>query len=892
MPGPFTHIYAQRRVADLLGDGVTGDFVRPADGDLLSPQRLDPDGTPLDPRLLAQAMADWPKFAALGAIGPDIFFFLQDYADPRIPCDEIMFGLSLLYYLDDQGRLDDPYDGLLAILTEISDTWADILRLIIKIDKLWQQFLDVWDATIGPILDKAGQVIDDLTGGLLSELGDAFTELRNALLSVGAEEILTAGDIFSWFSLKMRLGYDEQAFLWSDMLHYRSTSRVPQRLFAHARVLLSSESDLDREHGAQLLAFASGWVCHVGTDTVAHSFVNEQAGGPFRTHWQRHHLVENHLDAYNYERTGDGTLPADDFVGWQDDYPSLNQSALYFALQIPQGIDDLDGAHKQGDLRRHPLPDGDDRESRARRKDMLDTDGAVPDWLADVIVQALVEVYAKPEEGGLPEFADERGPHPRNLFGQAFQDSLGDGAALLGHYLEVLGIDDAGVAFSDLRKAVAPDTRPGVTVPEGFPLPWEVQATYRFLLSWFKRSFVSQFDMSKPPRPTIFTPPPSDFDIGPPDFSGVSSSDPPLEQACEVVAALLDWLWKALSGASQLLYDLAKSAASAATLPARDALYYAIVLPAWQVCENVRQVLVHLAYLMPQSEQHYADGELKKPSEIDLEIVTLGHTVDGEFAAALASALDVLGNLDHDPALTADTVRNPKSADYPWLPVRTTESCDVVEFQRPWAFPDRTNDRNPAKAGNYVETALTAAGPYPQETKPPALLRTDGPASNRLRVDYESAGCPEATDGLNEEFVGHEPFTNGYPGAADPDGGGGPTSGTNPLGDPVVFSAYLIGQVANNRLYTTSFNLDADRAYGYLCWDWTRSGESTVENPRGQEYPVPVVWPEGACTTNRADPNAEWLPPAPAPAGQQPAPRYTPALELHYPGRTCEEGPG
>ena len=127
MPGPFTHIYAQRRVADLLGDGVTGDFVRPADGDLLSPQRLDPDGTPLDPRLLAQAMADWPKFAALGAIGPDIFFFLQDYADPRIPCDEIMFGLSLLYYLDDQGRLDDPYDGLLAILAEISDTWADIL---------------------------------------------------------------------------------------------------------------------------------------------------------------------------------------------------------------------------------------------------------------------------------------------------------------------------------------------------------------------------------------------------------------------------------------------------------------------------------------------------------------------------------------------------------------------------------------------------------------------------------------------------------------------------------------------------------------------------------------------------------------------------------------------
>src|SRR6266550_3044224 len=743
MPGPFTHIYAQRRVADLLAGGLTANFVRPSDGELLASQHFDLAGPALDPGSLGQAMADWPKFAALGAIGPDIFFFLQDYADPRIPCDEIMLGLSLMYYLDDQGRLDDPYDGLIAILAEINQTWAAILRLIIKLDKIWQQFLAVWSATIGGILDKANQVIDDLTGGLLSELGDAFTELKNALVAVGAEEILTEGDIFSWFSLKMRLGYDEEAFLWSDMLHYRRTSLVPQRLFAHARQLLASDASLDREHGRQLLAFTGGWVSHVGTDTIAHAFVNEQAGGPFRTHWQRHHLVENHLDAYNYERTSDGTLPADAFVGWQPDYPSLNQSALYFAVQIPQGIDELSDAEKQGDLRRHPLPEGDDQQARDQRKAMLDTDGALPYWLAAVIVQVLVEVYADPTEGGLSDLQEEKRPHPRNLIGQAFQDGLGDGATLLGHYLEVLGVDNAGQAFADLRKAVAPDTPAGMTVPQGFPLPWEVQATYRFMLSWFKRSFVSQFDMSKPPRPTIFTPPSSDFDFGPPDFSGVSPSDPPIEQVCEVLLALLDWIWKTIEQAAQLAYDLAKTVASAATLPARDALYYGLVLPAWQVCENARIVLVHLAYLMPQSEQRYADGELKKPSEIDLELITLGHTVNGEFAAALAAAFDVLGNLDHDPALIADTIRNPKSADYPWLPVRMTGSRDVVEFRRPWGFPDRTTDPAAAKAGNWLETPLTTAGPYPLGTMPPTLLRLDGPASNRMRYDYEHAQCPE-----------------------------------------------------------------------------------------------------------------------------------------------------
>jgi hypothetical protein len=59
-------------------------------------------------------------------------------------------------------------------------------------------------------------------------------------------------------------------------------------------------------------------------------------GGPFRTHWQRHHLIENHVDAWNYQCTGNGILPKDDFVGWQESYPSIADAALYFAVQIPR----------------------------------------------------------------------------------------------------------------------------------------------------------------------------------------------------------------------------------------------------------------------------------------------------------------------------------------------------------------------------------------------------------------------------------------------------------------------------------------------------------------------------------------------------------------------------
>ena len=171
---------------------------------------------------------------------------------------------------------------------------------------------------------------------------------------------------------------------------------------------------------------------------------------------------------------------------------------------------------------------------------------------------------------------------------------------------------------------------------------------------------------------------------------------------------------------------------------------------------------------------------------------------------------------------------------------------------------------------------------YPRETTPLTLLEVNGPASNRLRYDYEQSQCPEQTDQYNEQHIGHQPFTDGYPGSD-----AGERSGTNPLGDPVVFSAYLLGQVANNARYAANFNLDADRAFGYLCWDWIRV-DAMAANPRGQPYPKPVVAPEGANGKDGADP---WTPPQPQPFGQVPPPQYQPPVQLHYPGRTCGPPP-
>jgi hypothetical protein len=167
----------------------------------------------------------------------------------------------------------------------------------------------------------------------------------------------------------------------------------------------------------------------------------------------------------------------------------------------------------------------------------------------------------------------------------------------------------------------------------------------------------------------------------------------------------------------------------------------------------------------------------------------------------------------------------------------------VVEFERPWAFPNINNDHSP----NRVEPNNTMSGPYPVGEIPNVLLRTDGPGSNRLRYDYQNAMTPSETDQLNEGFIGH--------GATDANGP------VNPLGDPIIFSSYLIGQVVGNpgwqpgaaKDLTADFNLDADRGFGYLCWDWNRDirGMSKTQSTMtvdgvSLQFIDPCVWPEGA----------------------------------------------
>jgi hypothetical protein len=816
MPGHFTHIYTARRVSDHLLSGQFPDW--PATGSALFKH---------DPVECGKVMSDWEKFTAIGAIGPDLFYFSQDYSKLPIPAsDELMLALATYYYFD--AAMEDQWEPLLVILEEVNSTMAGLLRFLIKLQKIWQDFVDGWNKTIGPLVSDVTDLGDALTGGLLSEFQVVIDELKVALKTIGEEELLTYADIFGLFNTCVQAGFGEKLFLWSDMSHYRKPSTLCQAFIKQAEALKARG---EQEHYEQFLAFSLGYITHLGTDTVAHAFVNEQCGGPFRNHPQRHHLIENHIDAWNYAQTAPNQKNPPDIWGHSDTYPDASMSALWFAVQMtPATPKDPDGP--KGKQRPDPLPDDPEE-----RKKALDVDGEMPDWMAESIVLAMIDAF-------------QDGDHPEIFQGEAFQSSIDSGLltkmvkAVTGH-----GLDRP---FQELLDGIAPP--PPFPVPKGFPLPWQIKTIYKIMISFYKLSYNSNWELQKPRKPDfIIFPPASDFEnlLQPPDLSGIDLSNP-VDDICGLFVALFDWAVKELEAAGKLIDDLIKMLASPGSYLPRLALYE-IAMMIWDVITKTHEILAHTGFLQPHAGQVYSDGELRLPDEIDRPLITLGGTVDSAFRAALAAAFDPLGNLDQDQDVigVAHSVLDPR---YPYYPVLRYDAPNGTfkgwEYHRPWAYPTTsllvqgggqvtdyntpTETYNPKQSfgGDVPDVSYKPLrpGPYPVGTMPDVFFRLNAPVDPNTRLAYEQAQTPWVTDTLNATHLNSD-------------------MRYSPLGDPIPFSAHLISQIANNTGYSTQFNLDSDRAFAYLTWDWIRKDPTQDDSTNtviGLSYYKPTEPPEGA----------------------------------------------
>jgi pimeloyl-ACP methyl ester carboxylesterase len=137
---------------------------------------------------------------------------------------------------------------------------------------------------------------DTFTGGVWSSIEETFTVLTG-ILENGILDLLIDQNNFWFFFLPLRQVDDyRQNWYWADYLHYVNTGCFTQKLLDNCKDQQAANPDAPATKC--LAAYALGYLTHYVADTIGHAYVNRIVESPWRNCWQRHHLVENFIDAY------------------------------------------------------------------------------------------------------------------------------------------------------------------------------------------------------------------------------------------------------------------------------------------------------------------------------------------------------------------------------------------------------------------------------------------------------------------------------------------------------------------------------------------------------------------------------------------------------------------
>jgi hypothetical protein len=723
MPGWYIHMEAAKKMVDALRAGQVGpEFPIP-------PAWINSGKTPQDwARQLGENAHTWRNYLALGAIGPDLFFLLPDF-----------------------------HAGTGAVLINVVDWVKDVY------EPLDDKFLSYWQKYAGPVEDAGQDIANQLTGQVLNEFQQAFSDLSQALTLAVEDLLAQLWDWFGFFTSGVPQAFADNAFFWSDMFHYRKTYEFAQRLWTNADT-------------PQKQAYALGWMSHCAVDVTGHSFVNSKCGGPYRTHWQRHHLIENHMDAYAYDAQHGGIEP----------YGAYDTSAIHFRIAFRNGklapyLDDQGQPKPDSPAYDYfsgfpAYPTGPSSTDRALRDLFFDLDTAdLPADLVQMLIDSMHKVWdggnARPGAGG-----------PKVLFD------------------------------------VNPEYRDGDT---GVPSLKVIQDTFWTLYHYLKFTASSGYKPAPPTRPPVIGDkrPPL-----PPGFQNVfddpnrGGEDHQLSFT-DILLALLAWPVYLAELGVWLATTLPSIGVDLATYPVRESFYELFVVPAYSAYLAARHPLVMAGFLIP------------KHDEINGGLVELGISPERAIADLKAALDSADGNgtappnpdeqsgrlpgqdFSADPSFPRDVVGDQFSviANAVLHTIDKSVFCgrptQPSEFLRPWAYP-LTNE-----AGNSpVPGELTAshAGPWLQGQTARALLQpADGSAG--ARTHFEHASTPDETE---SQCSAHLP------------------KGEH-LGNPIDYSLYVVGQLTTSPDPDTpalpDFNLDSDRGYAYHCWDWNRKVASLAK---------------------------------------------------------------
>ncbi|WP_051366342.1 hypothetical protein [Hamadaea tsunoensis] len=720
MPGWYVHMQAAQDVTERLRAGSI-----PANLPVTAVEAQD----------LGEICHRWRNYLAIGSLGPDLFYMLPDFANTR--------GCVIRQ-----------------VVQWVLDVWAEVDA----------EFVAKWERWVTPTSTNSAQLASQLTGGLSSQLGQILTELSSAITSAFEGLLVEMGDWFGVLTSGPPQGFSEDAFYWADIFHYRRTYQFAFVLYQQAaQAYAAAASDGDRSDAEARMAFAVGWMTHCGTDVTGHPFTNAKSGGPYRDHWQRHHLVEAHIDSQNYVARYSGPC-----------YGEPGTSALHFRVAFRRRPDAPYSGRDDGPAYDYftgfPAYDTSDGPTpAAERQALFDLDsGGLPEHLTDALLAAMALV------------------HP-------------DGPKILTQDPQYSGTDPAGT----------PDGRPNA---DAMAQMWDIVYAY------LKLSSRDGLSPRRPQPPDVFT----DHSFPtPPGGGGYGVDDDPARGAdvddddsfslLDLLLAILAWAVYIAEVVVWLVTVLPGLILDVFTFPAREVFYYVFVVPAWNLYMLARRALVMSGFLVP------------KPEETDPGLTVLG-TASGVFS--VGSALDdPAGAGSPQNTITEPSGRQTSTSAfgldlaYPRNVVRDhpadvhdvdlTEALGLTaplryagdagkefkasEWLSPWRYPLRN------QAGAFVaqEGAATHVGPYVAGQDSTVLLSTmagDGAARYRL----EKAASAQETFNELQQLLPQNLH----------------------LGAPVDYGTYLVSRMLAEKddaeFGVPDFNLDADRGYAWHCWDWQR----------------------------------------------------------------------
>ncbi|MDQ1650873.1 MAG: hypothetical protein QOI35_73, partial [Cryptosporangiaceae bacterium] len=650
-------------------------------------------------------------------IGPDMFFLMPDFKAGPL---QSLWGASQY--------IKDLY------------TWWD------------DNFLAPWEETMGPIAANTADELGALSGGLTQQFGNIAKEAIAFLWDSFVVAISREYDLFSLLGSGVQDAYDEKTFFWSDMLHYRKTFEFGHFLFKKAQ-----------DSGDEaLMAYALGWMTHLATDVTGHAFTNEKCGGPYRLHWQRHKLVENHMDA----------KVLDSEHGQDEIYNQIGNSAQH--LWISFAYND-DGTAKYNFFDAQPGPDyptGDKTPDILARRAAWDVDSDLPEELSAFLAAAFAEFFTD-DHTGVASPTGASASHP----------------------------------------TIIEDIQPGT---HGYPDAAAIENTYWWLSKYVKFTTTDFYKIRRPELDVILTPPfPSPPYAG--TNGGLHTPESALEWALAILAFLI-WIAEVIVWAITYVISVL---ASLGTYLFRWIMYEFIEVPLYNAWLAVHFYLAQTAFVQPMK------------TEINPGLMTLG-VAPADAWNAMQDALDDLSGgigqpqpagaepsgRDRRRTVPKEVVVDTPETIWPNAGLRALFSSTGIppgqnpsEFQRPWQYPALNED------GSLVATepGQVQLSPYTAGTDATAMIAVT-PGDNNARARFEAARSEQETLAIQADVLARN----------------------QNLGSPIDFAGYVIAKLTrDNPGPIPNFNLDSDRGYAYLCWDWLRSSAATAV-PRGYHSPLPT----------------------------------------------------